>query len=144
MVGLVPAIHGFDIVADQGRGPRHEVYVWAGQELDPNAGHDEIPETAALASRRYTCIAVFAYALPVLLSAAAIADDYPRRPVTIVVPFTPGGSTDFLGRYDTEVPQRVLHGSFVVENRAGAETAPGFRRRSIRATLVENGEDDAS
>jgi tripartite-type tricarboxylate transporter receptor subunit TctC len=75
-----------------------------------------------LADRRYTCIAVFACALPVLLSAAAIADDYPSRPVTIVVPFTAGGRKEQLAR----------------------GIAPGFRRRSIRATLVENGEDDAS
>ncbi len=51
---------------------------------------------------------------------ALAADDYPTRPVTIVVPFTPGGSTDILGRYEAEVLQRALHGSFVVENRPGA------------------------
>ena len=50
----------------------------------------------------------------------AAADDYPSRPVTIVVPFTPGGSTAILGRYEADVLQRALHGSFVVENRPGA------------------------
>jgi tripartite-type tricarboxylate transporter receptor subunit TctC len=74
-----------------------------------------------LADRRYTCIAVIACALLHLLSAPAVAaEDYPSRPVTVVVPFTPGGSTDILGRYDAEVLQRELHQSFVVENRAGA------------------------
>ncbi len=48
------------------------------------------------------------------------ADDYPSRPVTIIVPFTPGASTDILGRYDADVLQRGLHQSFVVENRPGA------------------------
>lgn len=48
------------------------------------------------------------------------ADDYPTRPVTIIVPFTPGGSTDILARYEAEVLQRDLHGTYVVENRPGA------------------------
>jgi tripartite-type tricarboxylate transporter receptor subunit TctC len=53
-------------------------------------------------------------------SGASRADDYPSRPVTIIVPFTPGGSTDVLGRYAAEVLQRDLKQSFIVENRSGA------------------------
>src|SRR5580698_6987171 len=51
---------------------------------------------------------------------AIAADTYPNRPVTIVVPFTPGGSTDILGRYEADVLGRALHGTFVVENKPGA------------------------
>jgi tripartite-type tricarboxylate transporter receptor subunit TctC len=51
---------------------------------------------------------------------AARADTYPARPVTIVVPFTPGGSTDILARYEAEVLQRQMHGTFVVDNKPGA------------------------
>lgn len=58
--------------------------------------------------------------LGLVFSQAHADDDYPSRPVTIVVPFTPGGSTDVLGRYAAQVLQRELHQSFVVENRAGA------------------------
>ncbi|MGD0026469.1 MAG: tripartite tricarboxylate transporter substrate-binding protein, partial [Xanthobacteraceae bacterium] len=62
-----------------------------------------------------------------LVSSRAIgADDYPSRPVTIVVPYTPGASTDITGRYDAEVLQRALHGSFVVENRPGAGSSIGI------------------
>ncbi|MGD0025970.1 MAG: tripartite tricarboxylate transporter substrate binding protein [Xanthobacteraceae bacterium] len=62
-----------------------------------------------------------------LLSSRAIgADDYPSRPVIIVVPFTPGASNDMLGRYEAEVLQRALHGTFVVENRPGAGSAIGI------------------
>jgi tripartite-type tricarboxylate transporter receptor subunit TctC len=72
-------------------------------------------------------IAVLACALVGLLSWRAIAaDDYPNRPVTIIVPFTPGAATDILGRYDADVLQRELHQSFVVENRPGAGSAIGI------------------
>jgi tripartite-type tricarboxylate transporter receptor subunit TctC len=54
------------------------------------------------------------------------ADEYPSRPVTIIVPYAPGGSTDILGRYDAEVLQRALKQTFVVENRAGAGGAIGI------------------
>jgi tripartite-type tricarboxylate transporter receptor subunit TctC len=53
-------------------------------------------------------------------SIASAADTYPTRPVTIVVPFTPGGSTDILARYEADVLGRALHGTFVVENKPGA------------------------
>jgi len=66
-------------------------------------------------------LALLACALFGALSWRAVAaDGYPTRPVTIVVPFTPGGSTDILARYEGEVLQRALHGTFVVENRPGA------------------------
>jgi tripartite-type tricarboxylate transporter receptor subunit TctC len=48
------------------------------------------------------------------------AGDYPNRPVTIVVPFPPGASNDLLARYEADVLQRALHGTFIVENKPGA------------------------
>lgn len=84
-------------------------------------------KTAALAT-------LAAYALLGIWAVPAdAAGDYPARPVTIVVPFTPGGSTDILGRYEAEVLQRALHGSFVVENcpGAGGEIGISFASRSV-------------
>lgn len=52
-------------------------------------------------------------------STAALAQQYPAGPVTIVVPFTPGGSTDILGRLAAEVLQNEFKSSVVVENRTG-------------------------
>ena len=57
-----------------------------------------------------------------LLSAftASAADDWPGRPVKIIVPFAPGGSTDVVARILADKLQAELRQPFVVENRAGA------------------------
>jgi tripartite-type tricarboxylate transporter receptor subunit TctC len=65
--------------------------------------------------------ATLACALFALLSSPAFAaDTYPNRPVTIIVPFTPGASTDILARHEADVLQRALQQNFVVENKPGA------------------------
>ena len=46
--------------------------------------------------------------------------DWPSRPVRIVVPFAPGGTTDLTARIVAEQLSQVFKQSFVVENKAGA------------------------
>ncbi|HXD41729.1 MAG TPA: tripartite tricarboxylate transporter substrate binding protein [Ramlibacter sp.] len=45
---------------------------------------------------------------------------YPEKPVTIVVPFPPGGSTDAIARVLSQKLQEKLGGSWVIDNKAGA------------------------
>ena len=67
---------------------------------------------------------VFA-ALAVLLAGPVAAQDYPSRPVKIVVSYAPGGSNDVVARVIAPELQKELGKSFVVENRAGASGTIG-------------------
>lgn len=51
---------------------------------------------------------------------AAEAGDWPQKPVRLIVPYAPGGSTDLLGRTMAEHLRKSLKQVFIVENRSGA------------------------
>ena len=59
-------------------------------------------------------------AAAVALSLPAGAAEYPNRPVTIVVAFTPGGPSDVLSRILGKRMQEILHQPFIIENRPGS------------------------
>ena len=71
-------------------------------------------------------VALLALAGTLIISASsAIADDYPTRPVKIIVPFGAGGPTDVYTRAIAEELRKSLHQPFVMENRPGAGTTIG-------------------
>lgn len=59
-------------------------------------------------------------ALLVLLPFAAHAEDWPTRPIRVIVPYPPGGSTDIAARLIGESLSRSLGQQTVIENKSGA------------------------
>lgn len=63
----------------------------------------------------------------------AQAQDYPARPVTIIVPFAAGGPADITGRIVADIFNRHLNQKFVVENVGGAGGTLGALRAARAA-----------
>ncbi len=77
-----------------------------------------MPRSNPVSRRRFTTLA--ATATLCLTAVGAAAQAFPDKPVTLVVPFPPGGTTDIVARSVAEGMARELKQQVVVENRAGA------------------------
>jgi tripartite-type tricarboxylate transporter receptor subunit TctC len=71
-------------------------------------------------SRRLALAAVATAAAASLLPLSAGAQAYPNKPITIIVPFSAGGTTDILARIVGQALTAELGQSVVIDNRAGA------------------------
>lgn len=98
--------------------------------------------------RRVVCSSMFAvaavFAATALAPSAALAQaDYPNRPIKIIVPFPPGGTSDVMGRMMAEPLSRVLKASVTVENVGGGGGVVGTERGVKAAadgyTLIQTG-----
>src|SRR4029077_1695149 len=69
---------------------------------------------------------LLAFALAVSATAAR-ADDYPSRPITLIVPYPPGGGVDTIARVMAPKLSPALGQQIVIENRPGAGAVIGTR-----------------
>jgi tripartite-type tricarboxylate transporter receptor subunit TctC len=80
-----------------------------------------------LPRRQFLQLASSAAALPAV-SPMALAEAYPSRPITMIVPFAAGGPTDVGGRIMAEGMRRSLGQPVIVENVTGADGSIGVGR----------------
>ena len=71
---------------------------------------------------------LLAAGLALALIGPASADNYPSRPITLVVPLSVGGSTDVIGRLIAQGMSKQLHQTIIVENTSGAGGTIGVGR----------------
>jgi tripartite-type tricarboxylate transporter receptor subunit TctC len=89
------------------------------------------------------CAALAAGLMLAGVVAPALAQDYPSRPITLVVPYAAGGGNDVMARIVAEKMSRTLGQQIVVENRPGAGGSVATRQVAKAApdgyTLVIGG-----
>jgi tripartite-type tricarboxylate transporter receptor subunit TctC len=66
--------------------------------------------------------------LPSAMAQSQTASDYPNKPVKLIVPFPPGGTSDVMGRMVADELSKVFKQPFVVENIGGAGGVIGAER----------------
>jgi tripartite-type tricarboxylate transporter receptor subunit TctC len=80
----------------------------------------QFPPLSTPPRRRHAVAAVLASALLSAIGGAAMAQDYPNKPIRLVIPFPAGGSSDGIGRQIADKLGGVLKQTVVVENKGGA------------------------
>ena len=82
-----------------------------------------------MTARRFPALAAAALAMAAtalaVVPAAARADDYPNRPIKLIVPFPPGGGNDNVARPIAQKLSDALGQQVIIDNRPGAGTMIG-------------------
>ena len=86
--------------------------------------------------RRYVLAALASAALIPSFAPHALAQDYPNRPITVIVPWPAGGSSDIAMRAICDVAGKILGQTMVVDNKPGASGTLG------PATMVSGAKPD--
>jgi tripartite-type tricarboxylate transporter receptor subunit TctC len=76
--------------------------------------------TENVAMRNARSLLITAAGLLLALTSFAAAQDYPNRPIRLIIPFPPGGSNDVVGRMIATQMSERLGKQVIVDNRAGA------------------------
>ena len=78
-------------------------------------------------TQRATSVLLSALAIVALISLPTIASaqDYPNKPIKLIIPYPPGGATDVIGRIVALKMSEVMGQQLIVDNRAGATGSIG-------------------
>ena len=77
-------------------------------------------------------VASIVSATTLLFSGSSVAQNFPNKPIRLIVPFAPGGSTDIIARSVGDALGRQLGQPVIVENKAGGGGSIGADRKSTR------------
>lgn len=68
----------------------------------------------------WKCVGVASLLLLAAMSGSAVAQNYPSKPIRLILPFPPGGPSDILGRALAQKLTEQMHETVITDNRAGA------------------------
>jgi tripartite-type tricarboxylate transporter receptor subunit TctC len=77
---------------------------------------------------QHTILRLLALVMALLFAIAARADDFPKHPITMIVPFAAGGTSDVIARAVADQMSVALGQTVVIENVAGAGGSTAFAR----------------
>jgi len=94
---------------------------------DSGANIGAMREGVMAVARILSCLALL-----LLVTPASAQDDYPNRPIRVIVPVGPGAGIDTAARITAAAAEPILGGKFVIENKPGASMRIGRRWRQGR------------